>query len=87
MPNMKFSDLIKVMIKSWFGLVATLIFVALVGGCVLAFGAGNIAVGAVLAVITVAYTLALIYLILWAWIVALVMGTFLSAILGGLGRM
>ena len=82
----KISDMFKAFSKTWFGWISILLLVILVGGCVWAFSTGNIVLGVLLAVATIACFIALVYLLYYVFILALIVGTFLSVIFGGLFR-
>jgi hypothetical protein len=83
MFTLKFSDMFKALSKTWFGWIAIVLLFVFVGGCVWAFSAGNIVLGVLLALASIAYFLALVYLLYYAFILAFIVGTFLSLIFGG----
>lgn len=82
--HFKFGDFVKALLKTWQGLVALLLLVALAGATISAFATGNIALGAILLLATVAYGVALFYLMAWAFALAMFMGAVLGVILRGL---
>lgn len=84
MFTLKVSDMFKALAKTWFGWLAIILLIVLVGGCVLAFSAGNIVLGVFLALASIAYFIALVYLLYWAFIVAVIVDGLVSLFLGGL---
>jgi hypothetical protein len=84
MFTLKVSDVFRALARTWFGWVAIILLLILVGGCVWAFSAGNIVLGVLLALASIAYFFALVYLLYYALVLGTILGTFLSLILRGL---
>lgn len=84
MFTLKVSDMFKALAQTWFGWLALVILLVLVGGCVWAFSAGSIVLGVFLALASIVYFLALVYLLYYAFIVAVIVGGIFSLLFGGL---
>jgi hypothetical protein len=86
MFTFKIYDAFKALAKTWFVWVAIILLLVLVGGCVWAFSGGNIVLGVFLAIVSTAYFFALVYLLYNALVLAVVVGSIFSLLLGGSTR-